>query len=626
MSKRLRYWGTCALIAALSAIVTRALSFTTFFQTLNLKAGDLHFTLRGPKPVSNLFIIRLDNDASDAFPELRIFWNRHYADAIKAAGEGGAKVMGLDLAFIVPVAKWEPDQDQVIAEAASTAPMPVIIGYVPELMKAQDSPARTIPINVLSAATGNFGFTNMTVDLDDFLRNQELVDRIPNKPDDVAERSLAMRIAEVYVGQDATFDNRRLMLGGKQIPISPERTIAINYAGGPQTVPGESIVKFLKTASDARKGNAAAVKQLHDWVEGKIVLLGTDSVDDRFNTPFYTLHENTRDKKWSTAGVEVHANTINTILTGDYILPVPEYVRNLALILATAVAALLSVRFSLWPAMGLIVVQTFLIGLITHLMFLRGHMLSTSETLSASVACLLGSVIFRTLTAENRGALFRKAISLFVSKETAETLEKAEKIELTGKLIEVTILFTDIRGFTAYTDKMCEEEGPEKLVEQLNEYMADMVRIIVKYHGHVNKFIGDGILAVFSDDNPGSTPGDHALRCVQCATEMVTFPCRFSTGSGMHSGPVVVGNIGSSDKMEYTVLGDTVNLASRLESLNKEHHTKLLMSGATEERLGGKIEVAALGTVPVRGKSVPISLYTTKALMPEPEAATTSAH
>jgi class 3 adenylate cyclase len=134
----------------------------------------------------------------------------------------------------------------------------------------------------------------------------------------------------------------------------------------------------------------------------------------------------------------------------------------------------------------------------------------------------------------------------------------------------------------------------------------------------VNKFIGDGILAVFSDDDEGSTPGDHATRGVRCAYEMVTAPSRFSTGSGLHSGTVVVGNIGSKDKMEYTVLGDTVNLASRLESLNKERHTKLLMSGATQELLNGAMETSLLGSFEVRGKSQPVSLYTATSLLPEP--------
>jgi adenylate cyclase len=96
---------------------------------------------------------------------------------------------------------------------------------------------------------------------------------------------------------------------------------------------------------------------------------------------------------------------------------------------------------------------------------------------------------------------------------------------------------------------------------------------------------------------------------------MVTAPSQFQTGAGIHTGPAVVGNVGSADKMEYTVLGDTVNLASRLESLNKERHTKLLMTAATQARLGGRVETMHLGIVPVRGKALPIDVYTVASLM-----------
>jgi adenylate cyclase len=147
--------------------------------------------------------------------------------------------------------------------------------------------------------------------------------------------------------------------------------------------------------------------------------------------------------------------------------------------------------------------------------------------------------------------------------------------------------------------------------------MAMMVGIIVTYSGHANKFIGDGILAIFCDEDQGAAPGDHAFRAVRCATRIVTAQSQFQTGAGIHTGPAVVGNVGSADKMEYTVLGDTVNLASRLESLNKEHHTKLLMSGATQSLLGSKVQTVHLGEVPVRGKAVPINLYTVATLVPK---------
>jgi adenylate cyclase len=250
-------------------------------------------------------------------------------------------------------------------------------------------------------------------------------------------------------------------------------------------------------------------------------------------------------------------------------------------------------------------------------LFERGFVLSTSEVLVATSIGLIASLVYRWATEETRGDLFHRAVSLFVGKQLASSLEETEAIALSGKRMEVTILFTDIRGFTAFSEQVCDEEGPERVVQLLNEYMAMMVGIILAYRGHVNKFIGDGILAVFSDDDEDATPGDHALRAVRCATRMVTASSRFSTGAGIHTGLVVVGNVGSADKMEFTVLGDTVNLASRLESLNKEHHTKLLMTDATEGKLGSQVETMHLGQVPVRGKTQPIELFTVKSLVAE---------
>jgi adenylate cyclase len=200
---------------------------------------------------------------------------------------------------------------------------------------------------------------------------------------------------------------------------------------------------------------------------------------------------------------------------------------------------------------------------------------------------------------------------LFVGKQVATSLDESGHIGLTGKRQTVTILFTDIRGFTAF----CESKDPAVVVELLNTYMTVMVKIIVRYGGHVNKFIGDGILAVFSDDDEGAEAGDHAYRAIAAATEMVTEKVGdFKTGAGIHSGEVVIGNVGSSDKMEFTVLGDTVNLASRLESLNKEQNTKMLLSQEALEMSRGRIDTVYVGAVPVRGKTEPMKLYTVKSV------------
>ncbi|HEX5230157.1 MAG TPA: adenylate/guanylate cyclase domain-containing protein [Bryobacteraceae bacterium] len=603
MKKKWRHWALCAILAAGSALGASLLSDVRFFQILNLKAYDAHFVVRyglGARPaIPNIVLLLADQKTLDTFPELRLFWHQHYANAIRAAAQGGAKVIGLDLAFGAPVEKYEPDFDRLLGEAVTTSPVPVVCAYATELNGNPEG--QRIPINMLSAALGLAGYANLTSDSDDFVRRQELVEAPPG-----SAHSLAMRVAEKYAGTDAEWKDGKLVFDGHAIPITPDRSININYVGPAGTFPSVSLADFEKTYK------AGDVAQLRRWVEGKIVLLGTNSLEDRRATPFFTLFNGT---DWLTPGVEIHANVVRTLLTRKYLLPAPQWALVLALLLATGCTVWVTTSLTAGRAVVFILLEIAGILAATHLLFEGDVLLSTSEILLATSICLIASVVYRFSTAEKRGALFHKAFSLFVGKQVASSLEEGEAIGLSGKRMEVTILFSDIRGFTAFTERVSEEQGPEVVVQLLNEYMAMMVGITLAYHGHVNKFLGDGILAVFSDDDEGSVPGDHALRAVQCATRMVTAQSQFQTGTGIHTGPAVVGNIGSADKMEYTVLGDTVNLASRVESLNKEHHTKLLMTGATQEKLGGRVKTSHLGQTPVRGKALPVELYTVTSLV-----------
>ena len=163
-----------AAIVIVCAIAARLLSNVPFFHILNLKALDAQFVLRGKTPTSNIVLVVADQKALDTFHELRMFWHPYYAQAIKAAGEAGAKVIGLDLAFGVPVDKWEPDYDRMLAEAVSTSPVPVVCGYVASLNTNQET--LPVPINMIAAALGLSAFANLTADADDFVRKQELIE------------------------------------------------------------------------------------------------------------------------------------------------------------------------------------------------------------------------------------------------------------------------------------------------------------------------------------------------------------------------------------------------------------------------------------------------------------------
>jgi adenylate cyclase len=591
-------WGI-ATLAAVSGI--QLLSNTRFFQLLSLKAYDANFLLRGKRPTSNVVLVVADDKALNTFSELQAFWHPYYAQAIRGAQLGGAKVVAMDIAFGVPVEKWAPGNDALLADAVASAQVPVVIGLVPGLVaKQKDWP---IPVNMIASALGLFGYSNLTVDSDDFVRRQELLEApAPGVQSAIPlAHSFSLKIAEKFLGQEAVLENGQLRLNGKLIRSEADRRILINFAGPAGTFPRISLADFVAATQAGR------TQQLKDWVAGKIVMIGLDSYDDRFSTPFYTGFQGL---KWTTAGVEVHANTLNTILSGQYMVPAPSWLRLLALLsvaFATFGAATL-LRTSVAVPSGVFILAVALAA--SHFLFRSGYSLSASDLAACWLLTLLVSIIYRYVTAEQRRDHFRRAVTMFVGERVARNLDDSSTIALSGTRQFVTVLFTDIRGFTSF----CEDKDPTLVVDLLNHYMQLMVSIIVKHGGQVNKFIGDGILAIFSDEE-GAELGSHPQRAVRCALEMVTAPSQFQTGAGIHTGLVVIGNVGSQDKMEYTVLGDTVNVASRMESLNKEHHSKLLMSRATQSFLEDEIAVTHLGATAVKGQSEPIEVYTVSSLL-----------
>ncbi|MEZ5398466.1 MAG: adenylate/guanylate cyclase domain-containing protein [Bryobacteraceae bacterium] len=593
-------WTRVLVFAGLALASTAAallVARQAFFQTIELKASDASFVLRGPISTGNVILVTADRKALETFPELLLFWHPYYAQTIRAAAAAGAKLIGLDVAFAAPVEKWEPGLDGMLVEAVTTAGIPVVCGYVPALAaKQQEWP---VPINMTAAALGLSGYANLTVDRDDFVRNQELI-AAPGG-DEPPARSFALRLAEKYIGRDARFENGALVLAGQRIPAPDGRTMRINYAGPPETFPRVSIAEVAAAIRDSRSD------QLRRWFQGNIVLIGSDHVEDRHATPYYGLHQG---GSWNSAGVEIHASTLTTLLERRYLLPARPWTRIAALAAAAGLTAAAIAAFAPWGIAGCLIAIWIASVAVSQLVFRSGWVLPWAEMILASLLCVLAALIYRFASAESRGDLFRSAIAVFVGKDVAASLDRSRRLGLTGTREEVTILFTDLRGFTAF----CETQDPAEIVRLLNEYFALVVKIVISQGGQVNKFIGDGMLAVFTADG-GGAPGSHAARAVECARQIVTYEHPvFQTGAGLHSGPVVIGNVGSADKMEYTVLGDTVNLASRLESMNKQQGTSLLMSESTRVLLPDDVAAVRLGEVAVRGLTVPVGVYTLEGL------------
>jgi adenylate cyclase len=203
--------------------------------------------------------------------------------------------------------------------------------------------------------------------------------------------------------------------------------------------------------------------------------------------------------------------------------------------------------------------------------------------------------------------------SRFVNPHVVRQLMERGGLEGAGKTREVTLLFSDIRGFTT----LSETRPPEDVVAILNRYFTRQVEVIFRHGGSLDKFIGDAIMAFWGAplDDP-----DHARNAVACALDMADellafrkelgeAGAGFDVGIGLHSGPAVVGLIGSERRREYTSIGDTVNLASRIEGLTKEAGRRILVSRDTLERCQGAFDFVSCGTYPVKGRAQPVELF-----------------
>jgi len=209
--------------------------------------------------------------------------------------------------------------------------------------------------------------------------------------------------------------------------------------------------------------------------------------------------------------------------------------------------------------------------------------------------------------------------SRFVSRDVFHRLlEDPRRAALGGERRDMTVLFCDIRGFTT----LSEVSPPEAIVATLNEYFTRMVSIVLAQGGTVDKFVGDLIMALFGAPLDDADHADHAVQTALAmsreldalnGTRRANGQTPFDIGVGINSGEMVAGMIGSDRILSYTVIGDAVNLGSRLEGLNKQYGTRIIVSDATRTRLKARYEIRPLGDVTVKGRSQPISIFEVQA-------------
>jgi len=458
------------------------------------------------------------------------------------------------------------------------------------------------PLPSFNRAAKHSGFTNTIPDRDGILRRTPLLMAMKGKIyPSLALASLLTALHDppltLKVGAGGI---ESLRLGPTIIPLDRNGRILINYRGPQQTFPYIS-------AADVLDGKIPAKS-----FTGHIVIIGSSAagLKDIRNTPLDPVYP----------GMEAQATVADTILAGDFLLR-PDWTPGLELslvLLAGCLTTLLitfaSVRWIL-PIVLLVLTGLWLGGL-----YLFGHFhLSISPLVPmitiGSTFAILTVMKFRLEERDKR--FLRSAFSRYVAPTVVDQITSVpESLSLAGEEKEMSILFTDLKGFTTMSEKL----KPTQVTELLRDYFTPMTHIIIEHRGTVDKFIGDAMMAFWNA--PLEVP-DHRTQAVKAALAMTLALKKLNTtiiepqfgfpigmGIGVHAGQVRVGNMGSEDLFDYTVIGDNVNLASRLEGLTRIYGVDMVMSEALADSCPADTVVIELDRVQVKGKKKAVTIFT----------------
>jgi adenylate cyclase len=318
-------------------------------------------------------------------------------------------------------------------------------------------------------------------------------------------------------------------------------------------------------------------------------------------------------------GGEVHANVIDSLLRGRSILPLASGPATALTVAAAVGIGVVGALVGVWTLAAVAAIVAAIITWISVRWFADGVWMPLVTPLVAIGLAFVGELGWQYFVEGREKRQVKRLFSRYVPKNVYEQLlADPTRAALGGKRRRMTVLFSDVRGFTA----MSEKATPEEVVGQLNEYFSRMVHVLFEHHGTLDKFVGDMVMGLFGAplDDP-----DHAEHAVQTGLAMsraldelnrqwaaVGKP-QLDIGVGISTGDMVAGNIGSEAIMSYTVIGDTVNLGARLESLNKEYGTRIIISEATRAELKGRYDIYPLGEVTVKGKSEAVSIFEVRA-------------
>lgn len=615
--QNLRSWGgRAAFIAIIALALTETLWRQGALEGIDQWYSDGWFRLAGQRhTVERVALVKLDEATLAQYPdEPLVFWGPHYAQAIQTLQAAGATVVGLDLVLSSSPEQWlaklggvptlaARQFDQPLRQALATGRV-VVAGMQPPgdlLLPASDYLAALPDWDIARFV----GAADLQADADGVLRAYSPAVPHSDPSSALRLRSLPFLLALHASGQPV--QGPTWEFAGRTVSIDERLRLA--YAGPPGSVPAIPMLDLLRP-------DALAQPQVQA-LRGKVVILGASygGMNDVHITPYGRGLGNAP----LMLGMEIQAQTVEALLQGHWLNATPDHTRmGLALLLCLP-AGLFWWHQRLWRGLLLCGLLWVLAGGLGYAALERNLLLSTSHIQLTALFCFMGIYAWRFTHGERERQRIRLMFSRYLEPRVVEALIHSDRMpQLGGECCEMTVLFTDIRNFTTISEQLT----PEEVVEMLNHYFSAACTVLTEQGACIDKFIGDAIMAEFGAPLKNT---DHAHRALTAALHLRTvaehfgqwmqqrFPGRnlpaFRIGVGVHTGLAISGNIGTAQRMEYTAIGDTVNIASRLEGMTKALGCVILASQDTLHAAGPGFVLGRSDSITVRGRIHPTEVF-----------------
>lgn len=637
-----RIGGRDIVAAILIALLAGAVFTSPPLQTLQGLSLDILTALRSriapdsrDPATSPVVVVAIDGETYETPPfrgSPTQTWTRELGRVLGSIAEGGAKVIGYDVIFKNSIEQSEIpfgdsplgarmrgfDRDYLIALRQISDNGKLVLGEI----LSNDHPEPPYRAQQL-AVRNNVRALNVHTDADDVIRRMPLTFSIDGKPVPAMAVELAARAlgAKPEIAPSGAAE-----LSGYTIPSAVPNTVTLNFRGMGRDVPSYS---FADLRACVEKGDRDFFRRAFD---GKVVLLGTIlNFEDRKLTSMrlaggydgapaarcaLPAPANAAAKARSdVAGVLVHATVVRNLIERD---AVTELGFPLRTILTIAFAAIIACAACVLAPGGALIAWLGLTAVYTAVAisaFVHALALPLTEPALASLAALAMMIGYRFVLADRDERFLRKSFAFYLAPEVINSMVTSGKMPaLGGEMRNVTMFFSDLSGFSSIAETMT----PGELVTLMNEYLSAMTDIIEGHGGYVDKYIGDSIVAMFgapADDPAHARNAVHAaLKCHEKLAELNAHNPAFaghglSHRIGLNSGEAVVGNIGSRRRFNYTVMSDTVNVASRLEGANKYYGTAIMASATTMAQSGDVFAWRELDAIRVMGRGEAIKVF-----------------